>query len=109
MEVSSKQQVSQKDAIKLAEKVARMTGDKVFALRAASLKQKLHQKPLKPIIAKINAPTWKARAKLIGVSRQAMWRWFKEPGAPGSARPNIDQATRIAKLTGVPVEVIRGE
>ena len=92
-----------RDAIKVAEAAAKVINDKLLLYATARLKRKLKQKPLRDIIAKVPGDTWKDRAKALGVSRQAMQRWFD-----GSARPNETQAKRISELTGVSEKIIRG-
>jgi DNA-binding XRE family transcriptional regulator len=43
-----------------------------------------------------------AKAKALGVSRQTCYYWHN-----GVTRPNIKQARRLAKITGIAVEEIR--
>lgn len=58
--------------------------------------------PMKEILAKIPGETIKERAEAIGVSRQTMYVWANE-----CFRPQVELATRISNLTGVPVWQIR--
>jgi DNA-binding XRE family transcriptional regulator len=60
-------------------------------------------KPMAAILRKIKADTDVERAKICGVSRQALFAWKR-----GISRPNPEQAKRLAKLTGLTVEQIRG-
>jgi hypothetical protein len=60
--------------------------------------------PMKDILAKIPGKSLTARAKAVGVSRQTMYVWADE-----KFRPTDQQAAKIAELTGVPVEIIRGK
>jgi DNA-binding XRE family transcriptional regulator len=57
--------------------------------------------PMAAILAKVPGDTLAERARQIGVSRQTMYVWAQE-----RFRPSTEQATTIAKLTGVPVEQI---
>jgi DNA-binding XRE family transcriptional regulator len=58
--------------------------------------------PMAAILAKVPGDTLAARARAVGVSRQTMYVWAQE-----KFRPSTEQATIIAKLTGVPIEEIR--
>jgi DNA-binding XRE family transcriptional regulator len=57
--------------------------------------------PMAAILARVPGDTLAERARQIGVSRQTMYVWAQE-----RFRPSTEQATTIAKLTGVPVEQI---
>jgi transcriptional regulator with XRE-family HTH domain len=91
------------DAVRLAKQVVKLTGDAVFERATARLERKLKQKPLQAIIAMVPGDTLVEKAQKLGVSRQAVYRWFN-----GTARPNEKQAKKIAKLTGAEVDIIRG-
>lgn len=69
-----------------------------------SVMQTIHilRYPMKDILDKIPGQTLKERAEAVGVSRQTMYVWANE-----CFRPQVELATRISNLTGVPVWQIR--
>ena len=76
----------------------------VVALRLHyQLQRAIAMRPMREILALVPGEGTTTRAAVIGVSRQAYYRWLE-----GSARPNERTCRRIAKLTGVPAEEIRG-
>jgi transcriptional regulator with XRE-family HTH domain len=96
--------MTEREAVQLAEKVAKFTGDKVITYAAKRMRRKLNQQPLREIILKVPGSTWSARAEYLGVSKQAIVRWLN-----GTARPSEALAARISELTGVSIKIIRGE
>jgi hypothetical protein len=62
------------------------------------------QRPMIDILKKVPGDTISAKCKRIGVSRQAFYDWLK-----GAYRPTGAQSKRLARLTGVPAELIRGK
>lgn len=85
------------ESLKLVERLIKLNPDlpQVRALRARWVT------PLPELIEMIPGTTVYEKAKLIGVSPQAMYCWLR-----GEYRPNLKQAKRIAKVTGVAVEDI---
>lgn len=59
--------------------------------------------PLADVLDKIPGDTVVDRAKALGIARQTYYQWLR-----GVARPNPEQAEKLAKLTGHTVEQIRG-
>jgi DNA-binding XRE family transcriptional regulator len=55
------------------------------------------------VLAKVPGKTVKAKAKLVGVTRQAWYQWLDR-----TARPNATRARQLAKITGYSAEEIRG-
>lgn len=73
------------------------------ALKAARrLHQQISARAIEPILDMIPG-TPLERAKKLGVSRQSYYGWLW-----GRQRPDGKQAKKIARLTGVPVNEIRG-
>jgi hypothetical protein len=67
------------------------------------LQARLQLVPMADILAKLPDDTVTARAKRLGITRQAYYDWVN-----GKSRPNIKQARRLQKLTGFTVQEIRG-
>lgn len=59
--------------------------------------------PMDEILAKVPGDTMAAKAELIGVTRPAVWYWRH-----GHNRPRGKAARRIAQITGLSVDEIRG-
>jgi DNA-binding XRE family transcriptional regulator len=59
--------------------------------------------PMSEIMAKVPGATVVEKAAEIGVSRQTCYYWLQ-----GRSRPSLEQAERIAELTGISVHDIRG-
>jgi DNA-binding XRE family transcriptional regulator len=68
---------------------------------AAKVLQRMEYVPMKAILAKVPGHTIAEKAERCGVSRQAYYFWLDEV-----QRPSLQQAQKIAKLTGIPVEDI---
>jgi DNA-binding XRE family transcriptional regulator len=62
------------------------------------------RKPMADILRKVPGANVKQKAARIGISRQAWYDWSR-----GIYRPTGVQAKKLARLTGVPVEHIRGK
>lgn len=59
--------------------------------------------PMRVILDKLPVSTPSARARLLGITRQAYYDWLNDKW-----RPNLRQAAKLAELTGVSVKEIRG-
>ena len=60
-------------------------------------------RPMSEILALVPGETQAAKIEAIGISTQGFYNWLN-----GGQRPRTPHARRIAKLTGLPVDVIRG-
>jgi DNA-binding XRE family transcriptional regulator len=74
--------------------------DVIDSLREARQRLAL---PLTEVLDKIPGDTVVERAKNIGIARQTYYQWLR-----GVARPNPEQAEKLAKLSGHNVDEIRG-
>lgn len=100
----------QHEATRLTQQIVKHGG-----VRALKRIKRMHAKidkrrkltPMATILAKIPWPeadmTLTARAKYLTISRQAYYEWLNE-----RARPSLPQAEKLAQLTGLTVEEIRG-
>ena len=61
------------------------------------------QMPMAEVLRKIRGTSITARAKKARISRQTYYEYMNE-----ETRPNLEIAQRLSKLTGIPVEEIRG-
>jgi DNA-binding XRE family transcriptional regulator len=93
--------------------VVKMAGELMKAAKASQdiglvdIMSEVHarlRKPMADILRKVPGATIKQKAARIGISRQAWYDWAK-----GTYRPTGVQAKKLARLTGVPVEHIRGK
>lgn len=93
-------------ALALADQLIRATGDldepTAHAL-ARRIRMILHPTmDIREILALVPGDTVTDRAKAIGISRQALYRWMES-----GTRPNNETARRLAALTGISEDVIR--
>lgn len=86
----------------LAERAGR-SADKVLQRDARRMLARLNAMPMSDILAKVPGDTIPQKAAAIGVTRTAVWYWVK-----GISRPRNAAAGRIARLTGIGVDEIRG-
>lgn len=59
--------------------------------------------PLAEVLDKVWGDTVVERCKRIGIARQTYYQWLR-----GVARPNPEQAKKLAELTGYSADEIRG-
>ena len=92
------------EALNLAERILLLVdGNPLLVTAAQRLHDRLLLPPIEDILAKVPGDTLVARAKKIGVSREAYYLWVR-----GEQRPRGKAAKRISKLTGYPVKEIEG-
>lgn len=91
-------------ALKLAEKLIAITpeADAGMLRRAMQIRDRL-KTPMSDVLAKVPGESITEKCKRIGITRQAFYSWLR-----GEYRPSIKQAKRLAQLTGIDVEDIRG-
>lgn len=58
--------------------------------------------PMKDVLARLPVQKRTEQAKLLGCARQSLYDWVNE-----RSRPNLQQAEKLAKLTGLSVKDIR--
>jgi hypothetical protein len=91
------------EALRLTKRLIRASPDASVARAAQKVQRLLTVMPMADILDKVPGSSIAAKAKALGVTRQTCYYW-----KDGASRPNLVLARRLAKLTGVPVEVIRG-
>ena len=91
-------------ALKLAEKLLELTSETEEGLfrRVSQLRDRL-KTPMSMVLEKVPGETVTEKAAKIGITRQAYYAWRS-----GEYRPNAKQAKRLANLTGLNAEDIRG-
>lgn len=89
------------EARQLARELIRLT-DGAEQRRAKKLYARL-KVDMAAVVKRIPGTTMKAKAKEAHVSRQTLYYWIN-----GETRPNKKQARRIAFLTGLDPDAIRG-
>lgn len=60
--------------------------------------RRMERVPMSYILSKVPGETIVERAAAVGVSRQAYYHWIH-----GRSRPSIQQAEKLAELTGIPL------
>jgi len=90
------------EAKRLLSQVVRISPDEGTKLRAKQIHDRLTL-PMTTVLGNVPGLTVAAKCKKIGVSRQAYYYWIR-----GMSRPNATQARRIARLTGLAADDIRG-
>lgn len=60
--------------------------------------REMEQIPMAYVLAKVPGETILEKSAAAGVSRQTYWYWMQ-----GRSRPSRQQATKLAKLTGIPM------
>jgi DNA-binding XRE family transcriptional regulator len=88
-------------ALRLVERLLKLSDDEGLRLRALQIRRRL-QLPMSEILAKVKGDTVAEKIKLIGVSRQAYYKWVN-----GQSRPSGKIAKRLSELTGYSLEDIR--
>lgn len=89
-------------AIKVLAELSRSKDDRWVALRAKRLRDQLRL-PMSEILKKVPGDSILKKAANCGISRQAYYAWIN-----GISRPNPTQGKKLAKMTGLTVEQIRG-
>lgn len=91
-------------ALKLAERLLELTPEAEEGLirRAMQIRDRL-KTPMAMVLDKVPGDSITAKAAKIGITRQAYYGWLR-----GEYRPNLKQAKRLANLTGLSAEDIRG-
>jgi DNA-binding XRE family transcriptional regulator len=92
----------EKTAIELSDLLVKMTEDEPEPISRAAkkLREKLGMRSMRVVLDMLEGSAT-ARAKQIGVSRQSYYAWIN-----GRQRPNLKQAKKLEKLTGVPANEI---
>jgi transcriptional regulator with XRE-family HTH domain len=90
-------------ALKLVERLVKISPSRGLELHAKRLQQRLNAIPMAKVLAKVEAGSISAKARMLGVTRQAIYYWLNDV-----TRPNEEQAKTLAKLTGFSVDEIRG-
>lgn len=60
--------------------------------------KRMQRIPMSYILSKVPGNTIVERAENVGVTRQAYYHWIH-----GRSLPSLEQAERIAELTGIPI------
>ena len=91
-------------ALKLAEKLIEVAPQTEQALirRVLQIRDRL-KTPMADVLAKVPGATLTEKCKKLGISRQNYYAWLK-----GTYRPNRRLAKKLAQLTGLDAEDIRG-
>jgi transcriptional regulator with XRE-family HTH domain len=90
-------------ALKLVERLKKVSNNKGLTLFAERMKRRLNALPMGPVIAKVPGGSIAAKARSIGVTRQTIYYWLNDV-----TRPNEQQAKTLEKLTGFSAAEIRG-
>lgn len=90
-------------ALKLVERLVKIAPNKGLELHAKRIRRRLNAMPMSKVLAKVEAGSIAAKARMIGVTRQTIYYWLND-----ITRPNEEQAKKLAKLTGYDVTEIRG-
>jgi transcriptional regulator with XRE-family HTH domain len=95
---------STREALRLVKDLGKISPDESVSRAIEKVQRLLTAEPMSMILTHVlPGESVAAKAKALGVSRQTLYYWIN-----GTTRPNIKQAKRLAKITGVPIEVIRG-
>ena len=95
---------SNERALKLVERLIKAGGNEGVTRRAMKMRARLTATPMSIILDKVPGASVIEKAKALGVSRQTFYYWLD-----GVTRPNIRQARKLNKITGLSVEEIRGQ
>ena len=60
--------------------------------------RRMERVPMSYILSRVPGKTIVERAETVGVSRQAFYHWLH-----GRSRPSLQQAEKLAELTGIPL------
>ena len=91
-----------REVARLVARLVKISPDEGTRLRAKQIQDRLAL-PMSVVLGKVPGLTIAAKCAAIGVSRQAYYYWLR-----GMSRPNVTQSARIAKLTGLNADDIRG-
>ena len=90
-------------ALKLVERLVKLAPSRGLELHAKRMRRRLNAIPMAKVLAKVEAGSIAAKARLLGVTRQTLYYWLNDV-----TRPNDEQSKKLAKLTGYSADEIRG-
>jgi len=95
----------QNEALELIERLVAISpeGDDGIRARAMALRDRIRN-PMSVVLAKVPGETVEQKCVKIGVTRQNYYAWVR-----GTYRPNAKQAKKLAQITGLPLDAIRGQ
>jgi len=91
------------EALKIVRRLRKLAPDPNIVVAMTHVENMIRM-PMLDILKKVPGKSLAEKAALIGVSRQAIYAWEHM-----GARPNIKQSKRLAELTGLDAEIIRGK
>lgn len=95
---------SRQEALRLTKRlVDLLEGDPMLVQAARKLWDSLQLMPMDKILAMVPGESVSARARHIGITREAYYHWLR-----GSRRPDRRCAQRLSEITGVPAAMIMG-
>ena len=97
--------MDRKSALALANQIETASGKKDHRLKnmVAKLRRAARAIPMINVLDKVPGATVTEKCEIIGVTRQAYYNWRNSV-----SRPNRTQAKRLARLTGLSADHIRG-
>jgi hypothetical protein len=93
----------QDQAVKLIDKLMKISPDQGALLRAMQIRERL-MLPMKTVLERVPGETIVDKAAACGVSRQNFYNWLR-----GISRPNPKQAKLLSDMTGYKTDDIRGK
>jgi len=100
--MKTEQQLNTEQALKLVRQLAVLMPKRGVQSMMAQIEGWIKM-PMELVLSKVPGATVRDKCHLVGVSRQAWYAWLR-----GESRPNPSQAKRLAELTGLDAEAIRG-
>lgn len=95
---------NKQEALRLTERLLELVdGDPLLSQSAKRLWDSLQLMPMERILAMVPGASLAARARHIGVTREAYYNWLR-----GRRRPDRSRAKRLSEITGVPATMIVG-
>ena len=90
-------------ALKLVDRLIKISPDPGLTRHARRMRAKLLMTPMPEILKKVPGVTLASKARFLGVRKETVHGW-----ARGKWRPNEVQAKKLARVTGIPYDLIRG-
>ena len=95
--------MSNLQAVKHIEKLAALLPDDYSRDKLKQVSYAVELMPMRLVLDKVKGDTTVEKAKLVGVSRNTWYAWYR-----GEIRPNKHQALKLSELSGVPAEKFQG-
>lgn len=89
--------------MKLVDRLIKIAADPALTRHARKMRANLALLPMSKVLEKVPGKTLASKARYIGVAKESVHAWNK-----GKWRPNLEVSQKLSRITGYPVDLIRG-